>query len=125
MKPLAPRPPPPPPPHWAAAFTTVGVTGTNGKTTTTSLVSAALRRANGAGPIARVTTVGSFLDDEPLDLPLDHAGFIATMDRCRARGGKHAAIELTSEALASGWGLAWPCRVGVFTNLTRDHFDAH
>src|SRR5262245_62675531 len=41
------------------------------------------------------------------------------------RGGRAAAIELTSEALAFGFATAWPVRVGVFTNLTHDHLDAH
>jgi UDP-N-acetylmuramoyl-L-alanyl-D-glutamate--2,6-diaminopimelate ligase len=41
------------------------------------------------------------------------------------RGGRFAAIELTSEALARGFVRAWPCHVGVFTNLTHDHLDAH
>jgi UDP-N-acetylmuramoyl-L-alanyl-D-glutamate--2,6-diaminopimelate ligase len=47
------------------------------------------------------------------------------MSECRARGGRLAAIELTSEALARGFAQSWPCRVGVFTNLTHDHLDAH
>ncbi|MDB4998639.1 MAG: murE, partial [Myxococcaceae bacterium] len=52
-------------------------------------------------------------------------GFVALMSECRARGGRLAAIELTSEALARGFAQSWPCRVGVFTNLTHDHLDAH
>jgi UDP-N-acetylmuramoyl-L-alanyl-D-glutamate--2,6-diaminopimelate ligase len=47
------------------------------------------------------------------------------MHACFERGGRHAAVELTSEALAQGFARAWPCRVGVFTNLTHDHLDAH
>lgn len=116
------RPPPPAPP-WAAGIATIGVTGTNGKTTTTTLIAAALARV--ARPVARVTTLGCFVDDERLGVPLDYRGFLAAMERCRDGGGRLAAIELTSEALALGFATAWPCRVGVFTNLTRDHLDAH
>src|SRR4051812_6443678 len=47
------------------------------------------------------------------------------MKLCVDRGGKYAAIELTSEALAQGFARAWPCQIGVFTNLTHDHLDAH
>jgi len=47
------------------------------------------------------------------------------MRTCFDQGGTHAAIELTSEALAYGFIRAWPCKVGVFTNLTHDHLDAH
>jgi UDP-N-acetylmuramoyl-L-alanyl-D-glutamate--2,6-diaminopimelate ligase len=113
----------PPPPGWSSRLSTVGVTGTNGKTTTVTFVAAALRRL--AGPVARVTTLGAFLDDAPLDLPPTHEGFIEAMRRALEAGGSLAAIELTSEALALGFAKAWPCRIGVFTNLTRDHMDAH
>lgn len=99
------------------------MTGTNGKTSTTALVAAALARAH--APVVRVTTVGCFLDEERLDVSFDHTGFVAAMRIGVERGGRFAAIELTSEALALGFAKAWPCRVGVFTNLTRDHFDAH
>ena len=118
----------PPPPGWHGELFTVGVTGTNGKTTTTAWVAAALRRlsgSQGAGPVARATTVGFFLDDEELTIAKSYDGFLAAMKRGRDRGGKYAAIELTSEALARGFARAWPCRVGVFTNLTHDHLDAH
>jgi UDP-N-acetylmuramoyl-L-alanyl-D-glutamate--2,6-diaminopimelate ligase len=116
------RPPPAPPP-WADSLFTVGVTGTNGKTSTTAMTAALL--AELARPVARVTTVGSFLDDELLDVPSHYDGFLETMRRCLAAGGKYAAIELTSEALALGFAKAWPCRVAAFTNLSLDHSDAH
>jgi len=114
---------PPAAPDWAGSLFTVGVTGTNGKTSTTAFVAATLSLL--ARPVARVTTVGSFLDDEALQVPPHYAGFLATMERCRAAGGRYAAIELTSEALALGFARAWPCRVGVFTNLSLDHSDVH
>jgi UDP-N-acetylmuramoyl-L-alanyl-D-glutamate--2,6-diaminopimelate ligase len=101
----------------------VGVTGTNGKTSTTTWVAAALGRV--ARPVVRATTVGYYLDDEELPLPKDYEGFLGVMRACVDRGGGLAAIELTSEALARGFVSAWPCQVGVFTNLTHDHLDAH
>ncbi|MBX3227631.1 MAG: UDP-N-acetylmuramyl-tripeptide synthetase [Labilithrix sp.] len=113
----------PTPPAWAAKLFTVGVTGTNGKTTTTAWVAAALRTLS--TPVARATTVGFFLDDVPLEIEKSYDGFLKGMRACVDRGGTHAATELTSEALARGFARAWPCRVGVFTNLTHDHLDAH
>jgi UDP-N-acetylmuramoyl-L-alanyl-D-glutamate--2,6-diaminopimelate ligase len=113
----------PAPPAWHRDFSTVGVTGTNGKTTTTAWVAAALRRLG--GPVARATTVGFYLDDELVPMERTYDGFIAGMKACHDRGGRRAAIELTSEALAAGFARAWPCQVGVFTNLTHDHLDAH
>lgn len=118
----------PAPPDWSSQISTVGVTGTNGKTTTTAWISAALRahaRASGKGPVARATTVGFFLDDERRAVDKSYAGFVDGMRACLDRGGRYAAVELTSEALANGFARAWQCSVGVFTNLTRDHLEAH
>ncbi len=118
----------PVPPAWSSRLFTVGITGTNGKTTTTTWVAAALRylaKANGAGPVARATTVGFYLDEEEVQIEKSYNGFLDAMSTCVDRGGRYAAIELTSEALAHGFARAWPCKVGVFTNLTHDHLDAH
>lgn len=115
--------PPPAPPAWASSLLSVGITGTNGKTSTTSMVAALLGLL--ARPVARVTTLGCFLEQEQLEVPPHYEGFLETMRRCREADGRYAALELTSEALALGFAKAWPCRVGVFTNLSLDHSDAH
>jgi len=113
----------PAPPDWSRELLTVGITGTNGKTSTTRWTAACLARV--ARPVAQTTTLGSYLDDEPFVTSRDLQGFVSTMRAALDRGGRFAAIELTSEALARGFARAWPCRVGVFTNLTHDHLDAH
>jgi UDP-N-acetylmuramoyl-L-alanyl-D-glutamate--2,6-diaminopimelate ligase len=113
----------PGPPEWSRRLFTVGVTGTNGKTSTTRWTAACLARL--ARPVAQTTTLGSFLDDRPFEASRDFGGFLATMRAGLDVGGRFAAIEVTSEALARGFARAWPCRVGVFTNLTHDHLDAH
>jgi UDP-N-acetylmuramoyl-L-alanyl-D-glutamate--2,6-diaminopimelate ligase len=110
-------------PEWRRRLTTVGITGTNGKTSTTRWTAACLARV--ARPVAQTTTLGSFLDDSPFEATRDYDGFLATMHAALDRGGRFAAVELTSEALARGFARAWPCTVGVFTNLTHDHLDAH
>ncbi len=110
-------------PAWASSLVSVGVTGTNGKTTTTTYVAALLGLLQ--RPVARVTTLGCFLDDEQLQVPEHYAGFLETLRRCRAAGGRYAALELTSEALSLGFARAWPCAVAAFTNLSLDHSDAH
>jgi len=120
---MTPLRPPPSAPTWAESLFTVGVTGTNGKTSTTATIAALLAAL--ARPVARVTTVGSFLDEEQLDVPDHYDGFLETMRRCVAAGGRYAAVEFTSEALALGFAKAWPCRIAVFTNLTQDHANAH
>jgi UDP-N-acetylmuramoyl-L-alanyl-D-glutamate--2,6-diaminopimelate ligase len=116
-------PPLPAPPAWHSSLLSVGVTGTNGKTSTTGMLASLLGLLS--KPVARVTTLGCFLDDERLGVPEHYPGFLATMQRCVAAGGRYATLELTSEALRLGFARAWPCRVGVFTNLSLDHSDAH
>jgi UDP-N-acetylmuramyl tripeptide synthase len=68
---LAPRASSPP---FASKLFTVGVTGTNGKTTTTAWVAAALRALS--KPVVRATTVGFFLDDEEVPIERSYDGFI-------------------------------------------------
>jgi UDP-N-acetylmuramoyl-L-alanyl-D-glutamate--2,6-diaminopimelate ligase len=101
----------------------VGVTGTNGKTTTTTWIARVL--ATLARPVACATTLGHFLDAELVDESVDYVSFLRLMEACVARGGAFAALEITSESLAKGFARVWPCEVGVFTNLTHDHLDAH
>lgn len=113
----------PDPPPWASSLTSVGTTGTNGKTTTTTWIAKAL--AAHGGPVVRATTIGFYLDDEELPHEKSYDGFVQTMREGLDRGARFASIELTSEALAQGFARAWPCQVGVFTNLSHDHLDAH
>ncbi|MBK9264943.1 MAG: UDP-N-acetylmuramyl-tripeptide synthetase [Polyangiaceae bacterium] len=113
----------PPPPPWSHRLFTAGVTGTNGKTTTTSYLASALGCLH--GPVLRITTVGSFLGQEKIDVADDYDGFVEAMKRALDVGAKMAVLECTSEALAVGFAKAWPISIGVFTNLTRDHLDSH
>ncbi len=89
------RPTVPPPPPWHADLATVGVTGTNGKTTTTAYVAAALSRLS--SPIPRITTVGFFVGEEQQQLPPGYPAFLRTLELGKQRGARHAAIELSSE----------------------------
>ena len=117
----------PAPPAFASEMFTVGVTGTNGKTTTTTLIARAF--SHFGGKALRVTTLGAFLVDDNHETKLDVAetydGFLEAMRRGRQAGVERVVLELTSESLALGFAKAWPIRIGVFTNLTRDHWDAH
>jgi UDP-N-acetylmuramoyl-L-alanyl-D-glutamate--2,6-diaminopimelate ligase len=111
--------------HPSHALTLVGVTGTNGKTTTSYLVDALLRVA---GPTGILGTIQYVVGDEVRPAgqttpeALDIEAMLATM---RDRGVKGVAMEVSSHALALSRvdGLAFD--VGVFTNLTQDHLDFH
>lgn len=108
---------------WAEAFTTVCVTGTNGKTSTSCLTAAALRSADLR--VLAETTIGYTLDGAPLDVERSLRGYIDSFARAAATGCRHAVIEATSYALSRGFARTWRCDIGVFTNLTHDHLEAH
>jgi UDP-N-acetylmuramoyl-L-alanyl-D-glutamate--2,6-diaminopimelate ligase len=103
-----------------------GVTGTNGKTTTSYLVDSILRAAG--CEVGLLGTIGYRLVREALPAPnttpesLDLQRYLAEIVRA---GGTHAVLEASSHALAMNrlWGC--PFAVAIFTNLTRDHLDYH
>lgn len=104
----------------------VGVTGTNGKTTTTHLIEHLLGAAS--QPTALLGTLYSrwpghqqtalYTTPFAVDLQADLAAAVAA-------GCRHGVMEVSSHALAQKrvWGC--PFEVGVFTNLTQDHLDYH
>jgi UDP-N-acetylmuramoyl-L-alanyl-D-glutamate--2,6-diaminopimelate ligase len=108
------------------ALKLVGVTGTNGKTTTAFLVDSILRTAGCTSglfvttgyrtPMASRAAVNT--TPESLDLQQMFA-------EVRDAGGTHASLEASSHALAMD--RLWGCHfaVAIFTNLTRDHLDFH
>ena len=107
---------------WAEQLFTVGVTGTNGKTSTTLLI-AEILRASGE-PVAVETTIGASRTMGAFT-PRGDSPFFERMQDVARRGISRLAIEVTSEALAAGWAKKWRFDLGVFTNLSQDHLDAH
>src|SRR5712671_6413268 len=112
--------------HPAKALQLVAVTGTNGKTTTTSLVDAIIK-ASGAktglfGTIAYHTPLGDYPAPNTTPESVDLQGFFAEI---RDAGGKYAVLEASSHSLAMD--RLWGCHFqsAVFTNLTREHMDFH
>jgi UDP-N-acetylmuramoyl-L-alanyl-D-glutamate--2,6-diaminopimelate ligase len=106
----------------------VGITGTNGKTTTAHLVRVAIDGAIGQATCGVLGTVGhSFADwQEPTENTTPEADDIArTLYTMRARGAAYAAMEVSSHAIELGRVRALRFRLSVLTNLTQDHLDFH
>lgn len=108
---------------WAEPMFSFGVTGTNGKTSTTWMIAAAVRAAG--LPALQVSTLGVDFAGEAWPRGKRFADFLATLERAAGRGCRHAVIETTSHALASGYARSWRFDLGVFTNLSVDHLGTH
>jgi UDP-N-acetylmuramoyl-L-alanyl-D-glutamate--2,6-diaminopimelate ligase len=106
-----------------AAPRRVYVTGTNGKTTTTTML-AAIAEDSGEKS-ARVTTLGTFVAGERIATEPTLEAYLDLLARAEAIGARAVFVETSSQALADGFAHRFPPDVGVFTNLTRDHLDAH
>ena len=115
--------------HPLAALEVVGITGTNGKTTTTALVRHLLNAGGDAGSIGTLgafdgagehvaSTAGALTTPGPLDL---QRTFRSMVDR----GVTRVAMEASSHALHQRRLDAVAFAGGVFTNLTREHLDYH
>jgi len=110
------------------ALEVVGITGTNGKTTTAHLVRAAVDGALGRPSCGILGTVGHSFEGWHADAEhtTPEADEVArTMAAMRARGATHVAMEVSSHALELGRVRAVRFRVAALTNLTQDHLDFH
>lgn len=104
----------------------VGVTGTNGKTTTTHLIEFFLQQAE--QPTALLGTLyarwkghqQTAVHTTPFALELQ-----AQLADAAAAGCESAVLEVSSHALAQGRVRECAFEVSVFTNLTQDHLDYH
>lgn len=110
-------------------LTLIGVTGTNGKTTTTALVRHLFNASGTAGSIGTLgafdgaghsveSTAGSLTTPGPIDLQ-------GTLAALLAHGVTHVAMETSSHSLDQGRLDGLSFAAGIFTNLTRDHLDYH
>ncbi|MCL2575501.1 MAG: UDP-N-acetylmuramoyl-L-alanyl-D-glutamate--2,6-diaminopimelate ligase [Defluviitaleaceae bacterium] len=107
----------------------VGVTGTNGKTSTTSFVEGILR-ASGER-VGVIGTLGVRLDGERLDMPFatsttpDTIELFEIIKAMADAGCKYLVMEVSSHALALHKVASLRFDVGIFTNLSQDHLDFH
>lgn len=103
-----------------------GITGTNGKTTTSYLLDSILRAAGRT--TALIGTVEYRVAGETLpaeNTTPESADLYKIFAKLVERGGSHVTMEVSSHALALGrvFGIEFHC--AVFTNLSQDHLDFH
>jgi UDP-N-acetylmuramoyl-L-alanyl-D-glutamate--2,6-diaminopimelate ligase len=113
----------------ARSLTLIGVTGTNGKTTTTGLLRHLFYKHGTAGSIGTLgafdgrgdpipSTAGTLTTPGPIDLQ-------ATLAELVRRGCRHVAMEASSHSLDQGRLDGLTFAAALYTNLTRDHLDYH
>ena len=113
--------------HPAEAMTLIGVTGTNGKTSTTLLLKQVLETCLGA-KVGLIGTMSNLIGDE--EIPTERTtpesfelqGLFARM---RDVGCTHVVMEVSSHALTLDRVGGVHFDVAAFTNLTEDHLDFH
>ena len=112
----------------ARGLKVIGVTGTNGKTSTAFLIHRMLHEAGYKVGLMTTVAYGVGLDIKPqvahmttVSVPVLHE----RLKEMKAQGAEWLVLETTSHALAQHrvWGV--PYSVAVMTNLTHEHLDYH
>jgi UDP-N-acetylmuramoyl-L-alanyl-D-glutamate--2,6-diaminopimelate ligase len=112
--------------HPARHLGLAGVTGTNGKTTTTWLIRSILQAAAHQTGLLGTIEYSDGIDSEPSSLTTpDPAGLARRLATMVANKTTHAAMELSSHALDQRRTAGTLLDAAVITNITQDHFDYH
>lgn len=106
----------------------IGVTGTDGKTTTVSLIYQLMREADFS--VAMISTVSAKIDEEEIDTgshvtSSDPELLQRLLRRIVNRGIKYVVLEVTSHGLDQFRLLGIDYEIGVVTNITHEHLDYH
>lgn len=129
--------------HWAEAvlwqtrygfpaknLKVIGVTGTDGKTSTCTIITQMLRH-NGY-KVAMITTISVDYGDGKGEQPnssrmttMGAAGLVRLLKKVQASGAEWLVLETTSHALAQHRTWAVPYSVSVMTNIGHEHLDYH
>ena len=113
--------------HPAKSMTMIGVTGTNGKTSTTLLLKQVLETCLGA-KVGLIGTMANMVGDEVIPTErttpesFDLQGLFARM---RSAGCTHVVMEVSSHAVTLERIGGTHFDIAAFTNLTEDHLDFH
>nr|WP_302665819.1 UDP-N-acetylmuramoyl-L-alanyl-D-glutamate--2,6-diaminopimelate ligase [uncultured Agathobaculum sp.] len=112
--------------HPADSMVMLGVTGTNGKTTTTYLVKHMLEDAG--HKVGLIGTNQNLIGEEVIETERttpESYELHALFARMRDAGCTHVIMEVSSHSLVLDRVHGIPFAVGAFTNLTQDHLDFH
>ena len=112
--------------HPARQLSLIGITGTNGKTTTAYIVESILQAAGES--VGMLGTVGYHIGMKRLPAPQTTPDATLLQDllsQMVAAGTRYAVMEVSSHALTQERVRGCPFAVAAFTNLSRDHFDYH
>lgn len=112
----------------AKKLTVIGVTGTNGKTTTVQFIARILEQSG------KRVAVASTINFKVAGEEIVNRSKLTTLSRLKLQkflrqavdaGCTHAVLEVSSHALDQNriWGI--PCDIAVMTNVTREHLDYH
>ncbi len=111
----------------AAKLKVVGITGTNGKTTSTYLIKSIMQSAE--EKVLLVGTIIYLLNDQPLEAAVNTTPESLELQRMMARavekGASSAVMEVSSHSLVMDRVFGIPFKAALFTNLTQDHLDFH
>jgi len=113
----------------SAGMKLIGITGTNGKSSTVAFVEEILR-AQGE-KVGAIGTLGARMNGEPMNIEFvtsttpDTVELYHMLVAMRNAGAKYVVMEVTSHALALQKVAALRFTLGLFTNLTQDHLDFH
>ena len=113
--------------HPAKSMTMIGVTGTNGKTSTTLLLKQVLEKTLGAR-VGLIGTMANMVGDEVIPTErttpesFELQGLFARM---KAAGCTHVVMEVSSHAVTLDRIGGVYFDIAAFTNLTEDHLDFH
>jgi UDP-N-acetylmuramoyl-L-alanyl-D-glutamate--2,6-diaminopimelate ligase len=113
--------------HPAKSMTMIGVTGTNGKTSTTLLLKQVLEKVLGA-KVGLIGTMSNIIADE--EIPTERTtpesfDLQALFGRMRDAGCSHVVMEVSSHAVTLERIGGTHFDIAAFTNLTEDHLDFH
>jgi len=104
----------------------IGVTGTNGKTTTTTLIrQLLLASGRGCGLMGSVLNAGGKLEEQALLTTPESPVFYRWLKVSVDAGDAAVAVEVSSHSLMLARVHGARFKVGLFTNLTQDHLDFH